>query len=120
VISLLDILSDLEDTEGRERGYLLTGGPSYQEAFNSSRKALDEDFERLRDLAKNNPKELNQIERLRNLVHQRLDELQATIDTRTKAGFEAAQAMVLTAMESNSRMPFAKTSSGWKRRSRAR
>jgi len=96
VISLLDVLSDLEDTEARERGYLLTGGPSYQEAFNSSRKDLDENFERLRELAKDNPKELHQLERLRDLVHQQLDELQATIDTRTKAGFEAAQAIVLT------------------------
>jgi PAS domain S-box-containing protein len=95
-INLRDVLSDLEESEARERGYLLTGGPSYLEAFNNSRKALDQVFDRLRDLAKNNPKEQQQVASLRHLVHQKLDELQATIDTRAAAGLEAARAMVLT------------------------
>jgi PAS domain S-box-containing protein len=92
-----DALLDIEDAEGGERGYLLTVAPSYLESYNSSRKAVDEEFDRLLELVKNNPKEREEVERLRYLVHQDLNELQATIDTRTKAGFDAARAMVPTA-----------------------
>jgi PAS domain S-box-containing protein len=96
VINLLDVLSDLEDAEVRERGYLLTGGPSYLEPLDSSRKALDEDFGRLQRLARNNPARQEQVERLRFLVQQKLNELQSNIDTSAAAGFEAARAQVLT------------------------
>jgi PAS domain S-box-containing protein len=96
IISAQNTLSDLEDAEIGESGYLLTGGPSYLESYNHSRKDLDQEFDRLQNLAKNNPKEQQQIERLRYLVHQKLDELQAIIDTRTTEGFEAARTIVRT------------------------
>ena len=97
IASAQDVLLGIEDAESGERGYLLTGAPSYLESYNSSRKAVDKEFDRLRELVKNNPKEREEVERLRYLVHQDLNELQAIIDTRTKAGFDAARAMVLTA-----------------------
>ena len=121
VIDALDVLSDTECAEARERGYLLTGDPSYIEPYQGSRKALDEEFDRLRELVKNNPKEREQVEKLRYLVQQKLDELQAAIDVRTAAGPEAARALVRTGRgDRNSWMPFASISAGWKRRSRAR
>ena len=96
VISLLDVLSDLEDAEVRERGYLLTGEPSDLEPYNSSRKALEQEFERLRVLVMNNPKEREQVERLHYVVQQKLDDLRAVINMREAAGFEAARALALT------------------------
>ncbi len=84
IISAQDALSDLEDAEVGDRGYLLTGAPSYLESYNISRKAVDEEFDRLRELVKDNPKEHEQVERLHYLVHQELDELQATADTRPR------------------------------------
>jgi PAS domain S-box-containing protein len=96
VISLLDVLSDVEDAEVRERGYLLTGDSSYLEPLNSSRQVLDKEFERLQELAKSNPQKQEQLERLRYLVQLKLNELQATIDTSAAAGLEADHAIVLT------------------------
>jgi PAS domain S-box-containing protein len=97
-ISLLDVLSDLEDVEARERVYLQTGEQSSLAPYNSSRKALDDEFDRLQKLTKSNPKEKQEVERLRYLVHQKLDELQTNIDARAAARLEAARAMELTAL----------------------
>ena len=96
VTSALDVLDNTEYAEARERGYLLTGDPSYIEPYQGSRKDLDEKFDRLRELVKNNPKEREQVEKLRYLVHQKLDELQAAIEARTTAGPEAARNLVRT------------------------
>ncbi len=96
VTSALDVLENTEYAEARARGYLLTGDPSYIEPHQGSRKDLDEEFDRLRGLVKNNPKEREQVEKLRYLVRQKLDELQAAIEVRTTARPEAARNLVRT------------------------
>src|SRR5579864_1132290 len=98
-ISALDVLSDLEAAEAQERGYLLTGETNYLESYRSSRKALDDEFDRLLGMGRNNPKEQEQVKRLRYMVHQKLDELQAITDTRVAAGFDAARARVLSSRD---------------------
>ena len=57
VASALDVLANTESAETREHEYLLTGDPSYIEPYQGSRKYLDKEFDRLRELVKNNPKE---------------------------------------------------------------
>ena len=94
ITSALDVLANTEYAETRERAYLLTGNPNYIETYQRSRKDLDDEFDRLRKLVKNNRKEGEQVEKLRDLVHQKLDELQAAIDVRARAGPEAAGALV--------------------------
>ena len=96
VSSALDVLANTESAEAREHEYLLTGDPSYIEPYQGSRKYLDEEFDRLRQLVKDNPEERREVEKLRYLVHQKLDELQAAIDARTTAGPEAARTLVRT------------------------
>ena len=115
-----NILSDLENAEAQEHGYLLTGQPSYLEAFSKSRRVLDEEFDRLWQLAKNNSKEQQQIEKLRDLVHRELNELRAIMDTRATAGFGPRVFWLLPAAARNEWIPFAKTSAEWLRWSRAR
>ena len=100
VASALDVLAATESAEAREHEYLLTGDPSYIEPYQGSRKDLDEEFDRLRELVKNNPKEEKQVDKLRYLVYQQLDELQAAIDARSTAGPEAARALVRTSRSS--------------------
>ena len=96
VISALDVLANIEYAEAREREYLLTTDPSDIETYQRSRKDLDDEFDRLRKLVNNNRREEEQVEKLRYLVHQKLDELQAAIDVRTRAGPETAGALVRT------------------------
>jgi PAS domain S-box-containing protein len=94
--SALNVLANTESAEAREREYLFTGDRSYIKPYQGSRKDLDEEFDRLRALVKNNPEEGEEVEKLRYLVHRKLDELQAAIDIRTAAGPEAARTLVLT------------------------
>src|SRR5262245_15596956 len=86
-LNLQDVLSDLADAEAKEREYLLTGRPSSLEDFERSREALGLEFDRLTALVKNNPAERQEVERIRYLVEQELEELQRSIANRTAAGF---------------------------------
>src|SRR6516165_6517932 len=87
-LNLQDVLSDLADARGAEREYLLTGRASSLENFERSRRALGLEFDRLAALVKNNPAERQEVERVRRLVQQDLDELQKSIASR-KAGSQA-------------------------------
>jgi len=95
-LHLQDVLSDLADAEAEERGYLLTGRTENLGNFERSRKALDSEFDRLTALVKNNPAEQQEVERIRYLVQQDLDELQRSIASRAAAGSRAAFAEILT------------------------
>src|SRR5215472_10439828 len=95
-VSLLDILSDVENAEAREREYLVTREPSQLEKYYSSRKDLDAEFSRLRSLVKNNPKELAAIDKLQNLAHQQMDDLQVAIFLRSAGRWEAVKSKVVT------------------------
>jgi PAS domain S-box-containing protein len=82
-LNLQDVLSELADAEAEQRGYLLTGRPTSLENFQRSRQALNLEFDRLTALAKNNPAERQEVERVRYLVQQNVDELQRSITNRT-------------------------------------
>jgi adenylate cyclase len=94
--NLQNVLSDLADAEAEERGYLLTGGKKNLENFERSRKALDSEFNRLTLLVKNNPAERQEVERVRYVVQQDLDELQRSMAGHTTTGSQAAFAKILT------------------------
>ena len=96
VMGALDVLANTEYAENRQRGYLLTGDTRYIETYERSREDLDNEFDRLRQLVRNNQKEREQVEKLRSLVQQNLDELQSVIDVRTRAGAVAARALAQT------------------------
>jgi PAS domain S-box-containing protein len=92
VVRLLRVLSDLRDVEVRECEFVMTGEARYLEPYQSSRKALEDECDQLREMAKNNRKEREQVDRLHALVHQELAELQAAVDVRQASGFDAAHA----------------------------
>ena len=94
-LNLQNVLSDLADAQGVEREYLLTGRSSSLENFERSRDALGREFDRLAARVRNNPAELQEVERVRHLVQQDLDELQKTIASRTR-GSRAASSEILT------------------------
>ena len=94
--NLQDVLSDLADAEAEERAYLLTHQPTNLENFQRSRQALGLEFERLAALVKNNPAQRQEVERVRYLVQEDLDELQKSITSQMTAGSQAAFAKILT------------------------
>src|SRR5215469_1453415 len=95
-LNLQDVLSDLAAAEAEARGYVLTGRGNSLESFERSNKALALEFDRLTALVKNNPAERLEVERVRSLVQQDLDELQKSIASRTAAGSKVAFAEILT------------------------
>jgi PAS domain S-box-containing protein len=95
-LNLQDVLSDLADAEAEERGYLLTGRPTSFENFQRSRQALGLEFQRLTGLVKNNPVQRQEVERVRYLVQQDLDELESSIARHMAARSQAAFAKILT------------------------
>ena len=95
-LNLQDVLSDLADAEAEERGYLLTSRPTSLENFQRSRQALGLEFQRLTALVKKNPLQRQEVERVRDLVQQDLDELERSIAQHMAAGSQAAFGKILT------------------------
>jgi PAS domain S-box-containing protein len=95
-LNLQDVLSDLAAAEAEAHEYVLTGRGSSLENFEQSNKALALEFDRLTALVKNNPAERQEVERVRSLVQQDLDELQNSIASRTAARHQVAFAEILT------------------------
>jgi PAS domain S-box-containing protein len=88
------LLSELKDAEGGQRGYLLTGESSYLETYTASRRVLDSHLSALIELTGNNPSQREQVERLGPFIQQNLQELEQAIRTHDSAGFEAARAVL--------------------------
>ena len=95
-VNLQRVFSDLADAQAAEREYLLTGRPGIMEGFERSRAAVSVEFERLLALVKHKPSERQQVERVRDLVQQELDQLQSAIGSRTAAPSRADFAATLT------------------------
>jgi PAS domain S-box-containing protein len=91
-----EVFSNLADAEGEERVYLLTGRPSSLENFENSRRGLYLEFARLAALVKDNPVERREVERVRYLVQQQLDELERSNASRATAGSRVTKAKILT------------------------
>jgi PAS domain S-box-containing protein len=85
---LESVLWDLEDVQDRQREYLVTEQPDHLESYHRARKTLDEEFNRLRQMAAANPKDRDQAQSLHSLVHQRLEELQSEVEGLNPADFE--------------------------------
>ena len=95
-LNIQEVLSNLADAQGEERVYLLTGRPNSLENFENSRRTLYLEFVRLSALVKDNPVERRQVERVRDLVEQQLDELKRSNASHTAAGSRVTKAEILT------------------------
>src|SRR5579863_7688721 len=49
------VMSDLKDAETGQRGYLLTGDPSYLQPYNSGSQTVGQDMDKVRVLTQDNP-----------------------------------------------------------------
>lgn len=86
----------LLDAETGQRGYLLTGDPTYLLPYSHAQQLLRNDLDTLQGLVGDNPVQASQLGTLRRLVGERLAEIERTLNVRRLEGFDAAQAVVMT------------------------
>ncbi len=90
------VLSDMEDAETGQRGFLITGVERYLTPHTAAAGRVEEDRQTLLKLVGDNPSQVARVEALGPLIETKLAELQQTIDLRRTNSFEAAQSVVLT------------------------
>jgi PAS domain S-box-containing protein len=84
------------DAERNQRGFLITGDPSYLEAYESGVKETAEAFARLKALTADNPEQQRRWPILEQQINLELGEMRRAIDARRSEGFDAARQVVET------------------------
>ncbi len=91
-----DLLSDLQDAETGQRGYLITGLENYLEPYKTGIAKAEERRKDLVKLTADNPNQQRRLTDIEPLIRAKLAELQQTIDVRRTNTFEAAKAIVVS------------------------
>ncbi len=90
------VLSKIQDAETGERGYVITGREYYLKPYRESLVSIEHDVADLKEFLSDNREQKERLGRLELLIAERLSMVRETIELRRRAGFEAAQQMVLT------------------------
>jgi len=88
------LLRHMVDAETGQRGYLLTGDPSYLEPYDNARAAIPSAIDSLRRITAEDAEQQARVAELDSLIAAKLEELAATIALRQHGGAEAALPMV--------------------------
>lgn len=86
----------MKDAETGQRGYLLTGQPSYLEPFESGTAGVASALTRAKALTADNPRQQQRVAQIEELYTQKLLELNETIDHYNAGDMEKAFGVVLT------------------------
>jgi len=79
---LMVVLSDLQDAETGQRGYLLTGKEIYLTPYRAARDQLAIDVAELEKLVADNPEQVRTVDAMRPLMRTKFEELDATVALR--------------------------------------
>jgi methyl-accepting chemotaxis protein len=90
LLSIGEIKGGLVDLETGQRGYLLTGDSAYLQPYQSARATLDKRLSDLANLIQDNATQRGLLASLRDLITQKVSELDETIGLRRDKGFDAA------------------------------
>jgi signal transduction histidine kinase/CheY-like chemotaxis protein/CHASE3 domain sensor protein len=96
IVALGTLLSDGQDAETGQRGFLLTGNDKYLEPYNTALSAISSEISNITRLTSDNPTQQTKIAALRVHIDAKLAELKETIDLRRSQGAAAALAVVGT------------------------
>lgn len=91
---LHDVLTDLQDAETGQRGFIVTGEERYLEPYHRATESIEQEIAALRQLTIDNPAQQRRLSRLEPLIEDKLAELGKTIELRRREGFPAAASMV--------------------------
>ncbi|WP_079210806.1 response regulator [Brucella pituitosa] len=94
IVSLQSLLSKLQDAETGQRGYLLTGEDSYLAPYRTALAAVDGQLEKVAERTKDNPGQRERLDKLRQHVDLKLDEMAEAVALRKQQGLERALALV--------------------------
>jgi signal transduction histidine kinase len=84
------ISSLLRDAETDQRGFLLTGQPGYLEPYQQARQRIKPEFETLREVVSQNPKQVLSLNRLERLAAEEFEELSRSMELFEKGGLGSA------------------------------
>ncbi|NMG22461.1 response regulator [Brasilonema bromeliae] len=98
---LNNLRSQLKDTEGAQRRYLLTGEKSELQSYNSAIPAVEESLKSLRRLTVDNPNQQRRIDALDPKIKQKLAIMQSSISLRDSQPLDAVRQQGLTDNSNN-------------------
>ncbi len=91
---LADLTAAITSAESAERGYLITGNDTYLDPFKKALADVKSDFDDIRRLTSDNPRQQSRLGQLSPLIEQRVGSLREAIDTRRASGSDAAARQV--------------------------
>ena len=90
------VVSQLDDAETAQRGFVITGEPRYLEPYHTGVVGVELAVPDVRRLTSDDPSQQRRLDVIESLIQRKLDELSQTIDLRRNTGFESAREIVLT------------------------
>jgi len=96
IVALDRLLLAAVDAETGERGFIITGDATYLDPYERARRAISLDISQVRELVADDPEQRGDLDLLSAATEVKLQELAEAIQLRQKAGFPAAQTLVMT------------------------
>lgn len=94
IVSLDELLSQVQDAETGQRGFLLTNNETYLAPYKAALRAIPDKLTKIAQRTSNNPGQSQRLVALRSHVESKLSELGETIELRRTQGLEPALAIV--------------------------
>ena len=95
------IVSDVQDIETAQRGYVITGENKYQEAYKSGLTRVNASYDSLRNMVLDDPARGPLLDSIQKTIATKVEFAQTTMDARQTMGFEAARGFVATGVGEN-------------------
>jgi methyl-accepting chemotaxis protein len=89
------LLTELDNAETGQRGYVITGDDAYLAPYLSGTAAVDATLRELRELTADNARQQQRLDQLQAPIAAKLAELKRTVDLRRTSGFEATQKVII-------------------------
>ena len=90
------LLSEVQDAETGQRGFMITRDPFYLDPYEAARAAAPGSIARLRAMVADSPTEAKEVDELAALIESKLDELARTIALDRAGRTNEARAVVFT------------------------
>jgi methyl-accepting chemotaxis protein len=87
---------ELVNAETGQRGFIFTGKEDFLEPYNNGKIALSKSLKELKELVKNNQKQVTNLEKIEELAQKKLDELAETISLKRAGKEPELKALVLS------------------------